>query len=326
MTVQHGKLSELKNNLAGDKIDVFFCSASFEERGKSIANHLDLSQIGCSIVATNVAFRELIAEDHQALREKFQKPGSDVKDLLLDANDPIKSGDAINDVVSTVISRTEPQRFLIDITTFTRESLLMLVRCLKWTVKKSDTIEFIYAHAKEYSVGDLQKDKWLSKGIREVRSVLGFPGDLLPSQRSHLIILVGFETERALSLIRECEPAAISLGLPDGSEIGTRPHQDTNVYTIQRLKSILDHVDEFAFKAYDAEETRAVLQSQVRKRIAYNTIIAPMNTKISTLGAALLALDDPSIQLCYAQANIYNYKRYSTPDDDYYLINLAGFP
>jgi hypothetical protein len=235
-------------------------------------------------------------------------------------------GDAINDVVSTVVSRTEPQRFLVDITTFTRESLLMLVRCLKWAAKKSDTIEFIYAHAKEYSVGDPQKDKWLSKGIREVRSVLGFPGDLLPSRRSHLIILVGFESERALSLIRECEPAAISLGLADESEIGTQPHQGTNVYTIQRLKSILGNVDEFTFKAYDPEETRAVLQSQVRKMQAHNTIIAPMNTKISTLGAALLGLDDPSIQLCYAQANIYNYKKYSIPGDDYYLVKLVGFP
>ena len=326
MTVQYDKLSKLNDKLTKGKIDIFFCSASFEERCRSIADHLDLSRIGCSIVATNVDFRELIAEDHQALREKFQKSGSDVKDLLLDTNDPIKSGDAINDMVNTVISRTKPQRFLVDITTFTRESLLMLVRCLKWTAKKDDTIEFIYAHAKEYSVGDDQKDKWLSKGIREVRSVLGFPGDLLPSQRSHLIILVGFETERALSLIRECEPAAISLGLPDGSELGTRPHQDANVYTIQRLKSILGHVDEFSFKAYDAEETRAVLRSQVHKKSAHNTIIAPMNTKISTLGAALLALDDPSIQLCYAQANIYNYKRYSTPDDNYYLVKLVGFP
>ena len=215
---------------------------------------------------------------------------------------------------------------MIDTTTFTREALLILVCFLKQSLKASDSVQFLYTHAKEYSIGDEYEDKWLSKGIREVRSVLGYPGDFLPSRRNHLIILVGFEDERAISLIRECEPALISLGLGDSTEAGTDVHQSTNEHRFARLKSYLDLTYDFIFKGYDAEGTYKILDDRVRAATELNTIIAPMNTKISTLAAASLALENKSIQICYAQASIYNYSRYSLPDDNFYLFRLAGLP
>ena len=328
MTVQNGKLKELKNRLSDTEIDIFLCSASFEERCTSITENLDPEWVKSVIVATNTSFGDLVEDKRTLLTRRFQKAGVEVSDLPLDSNDPIKSGDAIVNIIGTVLSKTNPQRFLIDITTFTREALLMLVKYLKTVTKKGDEVEFIYAHAKEYSVGDSPEDKWLSKGIREVRSVLGFPGDLLPSRGNHLVMLVGFEHERALSLIRECEPSYLSLGLANEAERGTQPHQGTNVRTVQWLKSVLstNYLDEFVFSAYDAEKTRDILRRQLEKIKEHNAIIAPMNTKISTLGAALLGLNDPSVQLCYALPNSYNYSRYSLPDDDYYMFRLSGFP
>ncbi len=38
----------------------------------------------------------------------------------------------------------------------------------------------------------------------------------------------------------------------------------------------------------------------------YNIVIAPMNKKISTIGAALLPLENTDIQLCYVPARYYN--------------------
>ena len=45
-----------------------------------------------------------------------------------------------------------------------------------------------------------------------------------------------------------------------------------------------------------------------------------MNTKMSTVGSLLLALENETVQLCYAPANVYNVERYADPDDDYYLL------
>lgn len=323
MSMFYGKLSQLSLQLGEDPIDVFVCSSSFEERCKSIVDHLESTEIRQAIVAYNENFGDLVAKNLEYLHNRLGT--NQCQPLALDTNNPIKTGDRIAESIESCLLPT-PQRFVIDTTTFTRESLLILIRCLKQYLKDSDCVRFLYAHAKEYSIGDPFEDKWLSKGIREVRSVLGYPGDLLPSRQSHLIILVGFEDERALSLIRECEPSRISLGVGDEAEMGTLPHQKTNVHRFDRLKSFLGSVEQFTFKGYDADATKEVLKQQIAAAPDFNTIIAPMNTKISTLGAAALALEDESIQLCYAQANIYNYARYSIPDDDFYLFTLLGIP
>ena len=55
----------------------------------------------------------------------------------------------------------------------------------------------------------------------------------------------------------------------------------------------------------------------------HNALIAPMNTKISTVGAALLAMEDDTIQLCYATAHQYNEKGYSTPGQECYYFNVV---
>ena len=320
-------LSELGSTLSDFPVDVFICSASFEDRCRSITDHIEAVPIEYSIVAYNENFLSRIRENLTYLSGEFvQRTGKKRhSELALDTNKPIQTADRIANLIGSIVT-DGAHRFLIDTTTFTRESLLILVRYLKLSLAPSDSVQFLYANAKEYSIGDDQEDKWLSKGIREVRSVLGYPGDFLPSRRNHLIILVGFEDDRALSLIRECEPALVSLGLGDRSEAGTGPHQNTNENRFARLKTFVDPVSEFVFKGYDAEASCEILKKQAGSRSELNTIIAPMNTKISTLAAAALALEDRSIQICYAQTNIYNYDRYSSPGDNFYLFSLPGFP
>ena len=48
-----------------------------------------------------------------------------------------------------------------------------------------------------------------------------------------------------------------------------------------------------------------------------------MNTKLSTLGAALAAVERPEIQLCYARAIEYNESGYSTPSNQVTIFTMA---
>ena len=54
-----------------------------------------------------------------------------------------------------------------------------------------------------------------------------------------------------------------------------------------------------------------------------NTVIAPLNTKISTIGADLAALENENIQLAYAKPNIYNVDGYSIPNEFIYLDKIV---
>ena len=320
MTVERKSLSELSADMGSSPIDLFVGSTSFEERCLSIASHLEASLIRRAMIAVNVTHRTSVEGNILQFRERFSEC---IKEVEVYSDDPIASAREIDQSLECNLRQSQ-HRIVIDISTFTRESLLMLLYFLRKHVSASDEIIFLYANAEEYSVGDPWDKKWLSKGVREVRSVLGFPGEMFPSRPTHLVMMIGFEDDRALELIQRCQPTFASLGVADSSEFGTRPHQEINVDRFRRLRSVLDRVDEFTFSAYNPELAKVAVDGQIRKYKGCNVVVAPMHTKVSTVGAALAAVSNRSVQLCYASAQIYNVARYSSPGNEYYRFKLPS--
>ena len=315
-------LHELDAYLGNRPIDAFICCASFEERSKSIATYLNVKSVRRSWIFINQDYQELSAENAQVLTDLFIGKHTLVR---LDTRDPLLTADRISSSLLELRSNGVDKRIVIDITAFTRESLLILLKFLFDGLDQGYTVEFLYSNASEYSVGDASDKKWLSKGNREIRSVMGYPGVLVPSKQCHLIVLVGFENERALSLIDECEPSRISLGIANELEWATTPHQTTNVARLHRLINVVGAVEQFKFLGYDAGGTKKKLEGIIERVKGYNTVIAPMNTKISTLGAAMVALENESVQICYAQANIYNVLNYSAAGSHFFHLSMSEF-
>ena len=306
----------------GEGIDLFICSTSFERRCLSIAKNLDREQVGHVLLVKNQRFSSVVDHNLNILRERFPHNASTV---VIDSADPLLT--TRNIVVAIEQHRQHhAQRVVVDITTFTHEALLILFYACNVGFSASSVVEFLYAPAVEYSIGDEPSEKWLSKGISEVRSVMGYPGGFSPSRGTHLIILTGFEDYRTLSLIRELEPSLVSIGYGDSTEVGTEPHQVTNETKVERLRSLLGNVQDFVFSCYNPVSAEETIREIVLTERRYNTIVAPMNTKISTLGAGMAGLKDESIQICYAQADMYNYRNYSRPGDGYYRYRFIGYP
>lgn len=322
METHSGPLARLPEALGDESINVFIGSASFEARCLSVLRQLRRASISLAVIANNTTYGEAIAANLKRIQDEFK---GQITELTVRSDDPVYSAENIATVLNDVMVGS-PKRVLFDVTAFTRETLLMLLFFLAGKLRVTDEVRFVYTNAKEYSVGDLPEHKWLSKGIREVRSVIGYPGRISPTLPTHLVVLVGFEYERAFELVRLCEPSTVSLGISDASEQGTAPHHEINQRIHGELRRTLAHVNTFVFKAYDVDGTREALLHQVQTQTNVNTVIAPLNTKISTVGAALLALQDDTVQLCYAPANLYNIRNYSVPGDDYYLFCPAKFP
>jgi len=297
--------------------DVFVCSASFESRSQSVPEQLEGVAFTRVLICANENFPHVIKQGAKQLQHRF---GSIARLVSLNTNDPLRTADRLQEAIDDAL-RSNLNRFLVDITTFTHESLLILLRIFQ--LRGVDSIEFLYTTAKAYSIGDPDVQKWLTKGIGEVRSVLGYPGRAVPSHKLHLIIMVGFEADRAERLLQEYEPSKVSLGLgaPDSSI--SPDHYKANKLFHQRLIQKYANVLEFTFSCFDPEAARDALRAQALRLPKHNVLIAALNTKISTLGAALLALEDDSIQLCYATAHQYNEARYSTPGDHCYYFATA---
>ena len=313
------ELKDIDQSLSGAPVDLFVCCASFEERSVSIASNMLSTRIRKAVIFVNRDYFEVARHNLERLKGIFSEVGRSYK---LDTSDPVFTADQMVKALSGVLGKGGTRRIVVDITSFTRESMLMLLRYLYSHKSAENSVEFVYANASEYSVGDSVERKWLSRGHREVRSVLGYSGVLIPSKQTHLIVLVGFEDERALTLVQVCEPAKITLGIADEAEWATVPHQDTNLHRLTSLKNMVGEVEDFTFSGYDALKTKETVQSIVKRNKQYNTMIAPMNTKISTIGVGMAALEDDTVQVCYSQANIYNVEGYSTPGEYFFHLSM----
>lgn len=113
---------------------------------------------------------------------------------------------------------------------------------------------------------------WLSRGVKDVRSVLGFPGTMLPSRKLHLIILTGFEVERASEVILRYRPASMSIGLGAKEQSISDSHHSKNKEFFDGITAFAtsknystDEVSQFAFSCISPTETKGQLVAHINE-------------------------------------------------------------
>ena len=321
-------LNKVERNLLPEALDElydsFVCCASFEERGLVVASALNPAGLQSIVVLGNQPAPVKSIEINKQLLNLF--PNSAISaDIKI--GQPLYTLDQFHSIVIPAIKRGT-KKALIDITTFTHEHLLMLLYFLK-TEKLLGKVTFAYTGAQDYSLNTPLAEIWLTKGVKQVRSVIGYPGELVPSKDLHLIVLVGFEHERAQTVIEAYEPARLSLGFAPRLRSVSEQLSETNKAFFAKVQSFVKEtrqdttrVDEFEFSCVDPYQARDAILEQVKKEHAYNTVICPLNTKISTMGAALVAFEKSEVQLCYSEAAIYNEENYSSPGPTTTLFDL----
>jgi hypothetical protein len=318
------ELSKIAQALGGPP-KIFICAASFESRCRAIADQLDPEQVEQVVLLGNSDFATYIGENAELIKARF---GAKTKSVALRTDDPIFVADNLkNDVLPLVANRTG--LCLIDTTTFTHEQLLILMRLLA-QLETSTDVKLAYVGAGEYSINTSPEERWLSKGVIDTRAVLGYPGIMLPSRKLHLVVLVGFEHERAEKVIEKYEPAIVSLGLgrehqsvkPEHYIINAEFHHRVERFA-ENLSASIAGVRRFEFSCIDPLQTMKDIASEANRFRSFNVAVCPMNTKPSTIGAALLALNDERFQLVYAQPGEYNVDGYSTAGDTCALFDLA---
>jgi hypothetical protein len=320
MEIRKFGVSALEENISYP-IDVFICCGSYEDRCRTIADAIKPEEVTHAIVVENKNLSAYVGKNAKYLREKFEGKAIDV---ATHSGKPVMTADNLVESIKKVTAE-KPNRLLIDITTFRHESLLILLYLLRMLTKPADQIMLVYTTASDYSIGEQIDEKWLSKGVGEVRTVLGYSGDISPSKKMHLIVLVGFEYQRASRLIEVLEPNTISLG-NGAPESSTEPkHIASQKFFYDLTKKIVNThgiVEGFEFACNNPIDTKNAIISQMAKHPDNNTVVAPMNTKLSTIGAGLSAFEHSEIQICYAEALHYNYHGYSSPGSNCYLFQL----
>lgn len=302
---------------------VYFCAASYEERSLVAAQNVwRLHAPEKTYIFHAVDCCELV--DRAVLKLSAVFPSSKLVETHLD--NPLLTARNIIAAVLEVASLGKKD-VLIDITTFTHEQLLIMLRTLLMNSAGLGNICCVYAHSGEYSYGEAGTQKWLSKGCKGIRTVIGYPGLMIPGRSTTLVILSGFEYERAATVISEMEPDRLVIGT-GLSEDGEGCAHQRSMREFQRLIrefcAMRSNVEEFEFSSQDVICAEKAYRHALSKCTDSNVVVIPMNTKLSTLALARLALKNEAIQVCYAQPTSYNVAAYSTPGDK--LTFLKMFP
>lgn len=308
-------VSQINDVLPGDS--AFLCFASFEERCYTLAQNIKGEKIKKAYAFRNVdPPMDINNSGNINIICSCLKNLSAVEvNLCL----PTVLADKMFFVILEII-KAQIKNIIIDISTFTHEALLILLKIVYDQQLSFESILLVYNGASEYAT-------WLSMGCKNIRNVVGFPGLFNPAYKNHLIILTGFEKERATKLVELFEPDVLSIGY------GSEPTDNNHLKTMQKMKEDFNDWFEnvglpwsqFDFSCSKIDSTMDKVKDIIDNGQNENIILVPLNTKLSTISVALIALKNKRVQVVYPIPEAYNLL-YSKPSDNFTVIDLKKVP
>ena len=294
-------------------VDHLICRVSFESRSLSVAGAL------ASTVRETIAFHSKDASVLAAANLEQLRRSISVSLRQLDISDPLSTADAMLELATEIFGRPDSVS-VIDVTAFRREELLILIRMLAFLAEKRPIPPCTLAYVGAAGMAE----GWLSRNTTECRSVIGFAGDMKLSRPTHMVVMLGFEVERAVSLIEAYEPSKITIGIGHEDESISPELHARNKEFLATISAVYGKTGQFKFSLRDPEKTMLELDSTILTDKDSNFVVAPLNNKLSTIGAGMLALRRRDIQICYASVAEYNEATYSSPREDVYLLELSA--
>lgn len=292
----------------------FICCASFENRCYTLPETVDNRRVSKAYVIRNVD-NGMNAYNKEHFQRICSKLSNNVP-LELHFDNPLGILENLQKVVQELVTG-QVKSLVVDISTFTHEVLLIFLRIIHINQNHFESIFLMYNGAAKY-------ESWLSKGCKEVRNVIGYPGSFSPAQKYHLVVLTGFEWERATKLVDLLEPDVLSIGI--GKDPTNANHQETMTNFENDFKDWMENLqgvrhNQFVFSCSEIISTISNLQEILTKFPSDNFIFVPLNTKLSTISTALVALANSKVQVCYPIPEVYNMS-YSKPSDSVSIISF----
>jgi hypothetical protein len=307
------------NNLSpfssSNKSEVFIGCASYEERctGALLSASKDYNPESIIIFYSTEYLNKGKTKDFLELLMQFGITLTNEKPELIDFS-VLSQRECLNRLNTSIMEKLhkgfQDIKITIDITTFPRQLLFLLLREVRQIVQ-ANNLRLLYSEPKQYST-EIRQDGWLTKGVRSVTPMFGFGGVQDPMLKKMLVILAGHEGERAYITWRRHQPDKTIL-IPQGKPY----HEGLNNISEEEnllLRSILGGVSLYSQSVPAHEVDEAYLQlERIYARYAheYYFIITSLGTKLQSLGFFLFAESRPDVQVTYAVPIYYNYTDYS---------------
>ena len=302
---------DLDSEFKGKKV-ILSCRSSFEERCFFALNAFKkVKPEKLTIFQSNNPSKESIEVIDSCLNS--------YKDIAsyetISKDNPIDIYTAIFKCMSELFEHNSDASHLIDISSFKREELLILLSVLNQINNRSIDCRLLYTEAKDMS------QNWLSRNTINIRTVLGFSGEPYQSKKTCLIVMVGHEFERAKDIIDEYEPSRLLIGHASKNEAINEKLYDRNKAFFKEIRSYYGSgCEEFEFSALCPDKVMNKL-TELCSDHSYNYVIAPLNNKLSCIGVGNFAIKNKNVQICYGQMSDYNRTEYSSPGEYIHIMS-----
>lgn len=302
----------------GHSDSLYICCSSYEERSALSVRKLSLSyKVEHSFICRSIEYANKgnATQYYQEITDRL-----DGVSLTSPLTQPFEIEESINFVraldreISKLNNDSPLRAVTVDITTFPREELLLLLRYLDNHTQRG-RIRLLYGEPDKYATeDDIEEDRWLTRGVKSVHPVPGFGGIQFPGHPKILVIILGHEGERTHISVRRHQPDIVVF-IPQGQE---QHHEGLREISEQQNQDVVslyggDRVWGTGLPSRGVLETAKVISEIYAKyRYSHNVFIVPNGTKLQLLGLYLVARRIPEIQITYAVPSVYNWAKYTT--------------
>jgi hypothetical protein len=135
--------------------------------------------------------------NHALLRGKYDED-CEVFELIFDESSAVQSFRNNIDEIRSILKRHSGDQIVLDMSVFTKRHLLLTLNWI-YDFGHAPFLNIVYTEPEDYSIGPFLP---LSFGINTIDQVPGFSASPDSSRALHLVVLLGYEGERALCVFR----------------------------------------------------------------------------------------------------------------------------
>ncbi len=277
--------------------DIFICSASFEERSLASA-----ALMGPQFIQKYAIVFNAETPDYQKQLEKnlFRlqtalraKTTEGIFMVSCTRENPVDGIEQIAAILKQCKLNPEPGPYVtVDISSFTKIYLLELLHYLdaelKWPMPR-------LLHTTQHYLPTR-----LTRGIEQITTIPHFYGHPSMDRQNLLVLLLGFEPDRALSIWKQHNPARTVALITNPPRKGS---PDYLKYARQNNEELLGKpgVEVRDIPADDPGGVRDVLAALYEEtKDDYNLVIGPFGTKPQVVGVYLFHREHPAAQVIYS--------------------------
>jgi len=277
--------------------DLFICCASFEERCLSSTAKMGtdfLTKFAIIFTVEEQLYKKQVEHNMFRLQTELRKKATEgIFVISCQRENPIEGINQLENVLRQCKLKTDGGPFItVDISGFTKIYLLELLHYL--AVDKGLGIPRLLHTTQRYLPTKL------TRGIQQITTIPNFFGDPSWEKETVLVLLLGFEPERALAVWKQFNPARTIALITNPPRYG---NLDYLKYAQQNNASLLSQpsVEVRDVPPDNPYAIKTVLEAiHEETKDSFNMVIGPFGTKPQVVGAFLFHLEHRKAQIVYS--------------------------